>query len=100
MKTAKEKLTALRAAMKEQGVDAYIIPRADEYQGEFVAPADECLKWLTGFTGSAGVAIVLADKAVVMSDGRYTLQLEQQVEGDEGPREHARLAHRAPVLRG
>lgn len=76
----KEKLEALRALMAEQGVDGYLVPRADEYQGEFVAPYAERLKWLTEFTGSAGLAIVLADKAVVMSDGRYTLQLDNQVD--------------------
>ncbi len=79
MNTIKEKLSALRVLMKKNGIDAYIIPRADEYQGEFVAACDERLQWLTGFTGSAGVAIVLHDKAVVMSDGRYTLQLASQI---------------------
>lgn len=67
--------------MAEHKLDGYIIPRTDEYQGEYVPACAERLKWLTGFSGSAGVAIVLMDKAVVMSDGRYTIQLKQQ--GDE-----------------
>ncbi len=73
-----EKLSALRAEMARNGVDAFLVPRGDEFQGEFVAPCAERLAWLTGFTGSAGMAIVLADRAVVMSDGRYTIQLGQQ----------------------
>jgi len=68
--------------MVEQGLDGFVIPKADEYQGEFTAPYAERLAWLTGFTGSAGVAVVLADKACVFSDGRYHLQLDQQVDGD------------------
>ncbi|MEM6780260.1 MAG: aminopeptidase P family protein [Pseudomonadota bacterium] len=75
-----QRLDALRGLMAEQGLDGYIIPRTDEYQGEYVPANEERLAWLTGFTGSAGVAVVLKDKAVVMSDGRYTIQLEQQVD--------------------
>ena len=80
-KTSTEKLAAMRAEMKRQGVDGFIVPRADEYQGEYVPASAERLKWATGFTGSAGVAVVLADKAMVLSDGRYTLQMTQQVDG-------------------
>ncbi len=78
--TIAEKLTFLRALMKEEGVDGFIVPRADEYQGEYVPASADRLKWISGFTGSAGFAIVLADRAVVMSDGRYTIQLKQQVD--------------------
>jgi Xaa-Pro aminopeptidase len=74
------KLAQLRALMKEKCIDAYIIPRGDEYLGEFVAPYAERLKYLTGFTGSAGHAVILQDKAFVMSDGRYTIQLAQQID--------------------
>lgn len=74
------KLEKLRAALTQESLGGFLIPRADEYQGEFVASYAERLKWLTGFTGSAGIAAVLKDKAVVMSDGRYTLQLPQQVD--------------------
>ena len=65
--------------MKRAGLDAYIIPHSDEYQNEFIAPYAERLAWLTGFTGSAGSCAVLMDRAAVMSDGRYTLQLKSQV---------------------
>ncbi len=82
MKNAAEKIAALRGRMKEEGLDGFLIPKADEYQGEFLAPYAERLKWLTGFTGSAGVAIVLADKACVLTDGRYSLQIDQQVDTD------------------
>ncbi len=78
--TSTQKLLSLRAVLKEAGVEGFIIPRADEYQGEYVPASAERLKWLTGFTGSAGFAIVLMDRAVVMSDGRYSIQIKQQVD--------------------
>lgn len=74
------RLEALRAELKREGVEGFIIPRADEYQGEYVPDCAERLRWISGFTGSAGIAIVLMDKAVVLSDGRYTIQLKQQVD--------------------
>ncbi len=74
-----DRLAAFRAKIQEFGLDGYIVPRTDEYQSEFLAPYAERLKFLTDFTGSAGTAIVLKDRAVVMSDGRYTIQLEQEV---------------------
>lgn len=77
-----DKVKSLRHAMHEHGVQGYLIPRADEYQGEFVAPYAERLRWLTGFTGSGGCALVLPESAFVLTDGRYTLQAVQQV--DEG----------------
>ncbi len=79
MNTA-EKLAALRAELKNLGVDGFIIPRTDEYQNEFVPECFERLAWLTGFTGSAGFAVILAEIAAVLSDGRYTIQLKQQVD--------------------
>lgn len=82
MKSTQEKITALRALIREKQLDGYIIPKADEFQGEFVAPYAERLKWLSGFTGSAGTAVVLADKACVLTDGRYTLQLKAQIDTD------------------
>lgn len=75
-----QKLDKLRAKMADLGVDAYLVPRTDEYQGEYVPDCAERLAWLTGFTGSAGLAIVKVNKAVTMSDGRYTIQLEQEVD--------------------
>src|SRR5512134_1955964 len=74
------RLAALRAEMKRRGLDGFIIPRADEHQGEYVPPRAERLSWLTGFTGSAGAAVVLQDKAAVFIDGRYTVQAAEQVD--------------------
>lgn len=70
---------ALRHEMKSRGLDGFIIPRADEHQGEYVPPSAERLTWLTGFTGSAGLAVVLADRAAIFIDGRYTLQVRDEV---------------------
>ncbi len=77
-----EKLEALRSLMHQKGVDVYLIPRGDEYLGEFVPAYAERLAFVTGFTGSAGIAIVTADQATVMSDGRYTIQLRAEVDAD------------------
>lgn len=77
-----QKIQKLRDTMALEGVDGYLVPRTDEYQGEYVADYAERLAWLTGFTGSAGIAIILADNATTMSDGRYTIQLAQQVDGE------------------
>ncbi len=74
------RLTALRAELAARGVDGFLIPRADEHQGEYVPKRAERLAWLTGFTGSAGLAAVLANKAAVFVDGRYTLQVRNQTD--------------------
>lgn len=74
------RLAALRNLMQTQGVDGFIVPRSDRFMGEYVAPCDERLAWLTGFTGSAGFAAVLADTAGVFVDGRYRVQVTQQVD--------------------
>ena len=68
--------------MASQGLDALIIPRADEYLGEYIPERNERLRWISGFTGSAGVVIVLQDRAVIFVDGRYTVQVRKQVPGD------------------
>ena len=73
-----QRLVALRSKMKMANLDGFMIPRTDEHQGEFVAPRAERLRWLTGFSGSAGLAISLADQAAIFVDGRYTLQVLQQ----------------------
>ncbi|PZQ51608.1 MAG: X-Pro aminopeptidase [Rhodovulum sulfidophilum] len=78
--TGAPRVAALRAAMAEAGVDAFLVPRADAHQGENVAPRDERLAWLTGFTGSAGNAVVARDRAVVFVDGRYRLQVRDQID--------------------
>jgi Xaa-Pro aminopeptidase len=79
-KTAAPRVAALREELKRRGLTGFVIPRADKYQNEYVAPADERLAWLTSFTGSAGTAIVLADKAALFVDGRYTLQAPEQTD--------------------
>jgi Xaa-Pro aminopeptidase len=75
-----ERAAALRARLKALSLDGFIVPRADEHQGEYVPRAAERLAWLTGFTGSAGTAVVLAGKAAIFVDGRYTLQVRDQVD--------------------
>ena len=72
------RLAALRAELKRHGLAGVLVPRADEHQGESVPPHAERLAWLTGFTGSAGLAVVLADAAAIWVDGRYTLQVRDQ----------------------
>jgi Xaa-Pro aminopeptidase len=73
------RLALLRAEMAGAGLDGWIVPRADAHQGEYVADCDARLGWLTGFTGSAGFAVVLADVAGVFVDGRYRVQVRAQV---------------------
>ena len=73
------RLQRLREALVAQGLDGFIVPRGDQHQGEYVPPCGQRLAWLTGFTGSAGLAIVLRDRAALFVDGRYTLQAVQQV---------------------
>jgi len=73
------RLARLRRAMAEAGLDGVVVPRADAHQGEYVAPCDDRLAWLTGFTGSAGFACILADRAGVFVDGRYRVQVKAQV---------------------
>lgn len=75
------RLAALRAEMAKAKVDAFIIPYADRYASKFPVAGSERLEWLTGFRGSAGYAVVLASKAVVLTDGRYTLAVRAQVDG-------------------
>ena len=74
------RLTALRAALASLRVEGFVVPRADEHLGEYVPPGAERLAWLTGFTGSAGLAIVLANEAAAFTDGRYVLQMAQQTD--------------------
>ncbi|GIK98579.1 MAG: Xaa-Pro aminopeptidase [Alphaproteobacteria bacterium] len=75
-----ERLAALRGELARRGVAGFLVPRADEHQGEYVPPRAERLAWLTGFTGSAGLAAVLPDRAAIFVDGRYTLQVRDQVD--------------------
>jgi Xaa-Pro aminopeptidase len=74
------RLAMLRARLKAMKLDGFLVPRADAHQNEYVAPCEERLAWLAGFTGSAGFVIVLADKAALFVDGRYTIQAREQVD--------------------
>lgn len=74
------RLAALRELMTRQGLDAILVPRADAHQGEYVADCDARLRWLTGFSGSAGFAIVTADQAGVFIDGRYRVQVRAETD--------------------
>jgi Xaa-Pro aminopeptidase len=71
----------IRAAMAAQGLDGFLVPHEDEHQNEYLPAANDRLAWATGFTGSAGAAVILKDKAAVFVDGRYTLQVRDQVDG-------------------
>ncbi len=74
------RVALLREELKAQGIDGFIVPRADEHQGEYVPTCGQRLAWLTGFSGSAGMAIVLAERAALFVDGRYTLQAAVQAD--------------------
>jgi Xaa-Pro aminopeptidase len=80
MNEATRRLTALRDALAAEGVAGLLVPRGDEHLGEYVPPAGERLAWLTGFTGSAGLAVVLPGRAAVFTDGRYTTQLAAETD--------------------
>jgi Xaa-Pro aminopeptidase len=75
------RLGAFREELLRRKLTGFVIPRADQQQNEYVAPSEERLAWLTGFTGSAGLAIVLVQQAAIFVDGRYTLQAAKQVDG-------------------
>jgi Xaa-Pro aminopeptidase len=77
---APDRVAALRAELERRGLDGFIVPHADRHQNEYLPPSEERLAWLTGFSGSAGVAMVLADRAVLFVDGRYQLQAREQVD--------------------
>jgi Xaa-Pro aminopeptidase len=74
------RVAALREELKRRDLDGFIVPRADEHQNEYVPTSAERLLWLTGFSGSAGLAVVLMDRAAIFVDGRYTLQAPEQVD--------------------
>lgn len=75
-----ERIARLRAELARRGLDGFVVPRADEHQGEYVPANAERLAWLTGFTGSAGTAVILHDAAALLVDGRYTLQAAAEVD--------------------
>ena len=75
------RVAALRTELKRRGLDGFVVPRADRQQNEYLPASEERLSWLTGFTGSAGAAVVLTDRAAVFVDGRYTVQAGAQIDG-------------------
>jgi Xaa-Pro aminopeptidase len=77
---AAPRVAALRAEIARRGLDGFVVPHADRYQNEYVPPSEQRLAWLTGFTGSAGTAIVMVDRAVLFADGRYTIQARAQAD--------------------
>src|SRR5215470_6647660 len=93
---APNRVAALRAELQRRGLDGFIVPHADRYQNEYLPASEERLAWLTGFFGSAGVAAVLADRAVLFVDGRYTLQAREQVDPATFVIEH--LVERPPEI--
>lgn len=86
--TLANRLIALREELTSRGLDALIVPRFDAHQGEYIAPHDERLGFVTGFTGSAGVAIVTADRVRLFVDGRYTVQAQNQCPAELIERDH------------
>ena len=85
---AAPRVKALRTELARRGLTGFIVPRADRHQNEYVPAAEERLAWLTGFTGSAGAAVVLMERAALFVDGRYTLQAGQQVDNTVFSIEH------------
>lgn len=77
---AAARLAALRKRLAADGLDGFVVPHGDEYQNEFLPARAERLAWLTGFNGSAGLALVLRGRAAIFVDGRYTLQVRDQVD--------------------
>lgn len=82
MSTHKDRLEALRAQLGNQRLNGFVVPLTDEHMSEYVGAYAQRLAWLTGFEGSAGSAAVLSDKAAIFVDGRYTLQVRDQVDGN------------------
>src|SRR6185436_7831517 len=81
MHTPEARLEALRKELARRGLDGFVIPISDEHMSEYVGGYAQRLAWLTGFGGSAGTAVVLKDRAAMFVDGRYTLQVRDQVDG-------------------
>ena len=77
-----DKLSAVRQYMADKHISAFLVPRADEYLGEYVPKQNERLAWISGFTGSAGMLIITQEKAILFVDGRYTIQVQQQCSSD------------------
>lgn len=83
MSSYADRLTALRAQLAREALDGFVVPLTDEHMSEYVGAYAQRLAWLTGFQGSAGSAVVLSEQAAIFTDGRYTLQVRQQVSADQ-----------------
>ncbi|MEE4277073.1 MAG: aminopeptidase P family protein [Halieaceae bacterium] len=83
VETTRRHLAAVRAELARRAIDAIVVPRADEYLGEYIPEHNERLRWLTGFTGSAGAAVVTAERAALFVDGRYTVQVRRQASTED-----------------
>ncbi|HEX8300019.1 aminopeptidase P family protein [Sphingomonas sp.] len=83
MSSYADRLKALREQLKRDRLDGFVVPLTDEHMSEYVGAYAQRLAWLTGFQGSAGAAVVLPDEAAIFTDGRYTLQVRQQVSADD-----------------
>lgn len=81
MSTHEARLAELREELKRRGIDGFVVPICDEHMSEYIGAYAQRLEWLTGFGGSAGTAVVLADRAAIFVDGRYTIQVRDQVDG-------------------
>src|SRR5215212_8253763 len=82
MSSYADRLKALREQLKADQLDGFVVPLTDEHMSEYVGSYAQRLAWLTGFEGSAGSAVVLPEQAAIFVDGRYTLQVRQQVDGE------------------
>jgi|TARA_B110000196_G_scaffold62439_1_gene52088 Xaa-Pro aminopeptidase len=82
MTSIQQNLNNIRKWLAENDLDIFIIPHADEYLSEYIPPENERLAWATGFTGSAGMAIISKDTAAIFVDGRYTVQVKEQVDSN------------------
>src|SRR5688572_23585942 len=80
MSTYEDRLKALREQLKRDRLDGFVVPLTDEHMSEYVGAYAQRLAWLTGFQGSAGSAVVLPEEAAIFVDGRYTLQVREQVD--------------------
>ena len=81
MSTYEARLTALRQQLKTDRLDGFVVPICDEHMSEYIGEYAQRLAWLTGFGGSAGTAAVLSEEAAMFVDGRYTIQVREQVDG-------------------
>ncbi len=91
MSSYADRLAALREQLKADRLDGFVVPLTDEHMSEYVGSYAQRLAWLTGFEGSAGSAVVLPQEAAIFVDGRYTLQVRQQVSASEWSYQSATL---------